>query len=65
MLMLTPSNLAHSTRAAAASKAEHLSVPVKEILVTAGWSSKRIFDRLYNKPFQENGGFDTSVRHID
>lgn len=55
----------HSTRAAAASKAKNASVPVKEILDTAGWSSERTFDRFYNKPFQKNGGVATSVLTID
>jgi len=54
----------HSTRAAAASKAKNVSVPIKEILDTAGWSSERTFDRFY-KPFQGNGVFATSVLHID
>ena len=35
-----------STRAAAASKAKNSSVPVKEILDTAGWSSERALDLL-------------------
>ena len=55
----------HSTRAAAASKAKTVSVPIKEILDTAGWSSERTFDRFYNKPFQGNGGFATFVLNID
>ena len=55
----------HSTRAAAASKAKHASVPVKEILDTAGWSSERTFDRFYNKPLQKDGGFAASVLTID
>ena len=56
----------HSTRAAAASKAKNASIPVKEILDTAGWSSERTFDRLYNRPFfQKAGGFATSVLAID
>ena len=56
----------HSTRAAAAaSKAKNASVPVKEILDTAGWSSERTFDRFYNKPFQKDGGFAASVLTID
>ena len=38
----------HSTRAAAASKAKNASVPLKEILDTAGWSSERTFDHFYN-----------------
>ena len=54
----------HSTRAAAASKAKTASVPIKEILDTAGWSSERTFDRFYNKPSQ-NSGFATSVLTID
>ena len=55
----------HSTRAAAASKAKNVSFAIKEILDNAGWSSERTFDRFYNKPFQGNGGFSTSVLHID
>ena len=55
----------HSTRAAAASKAKNVSVAIKEILDTAGWSSERTFYRFYNKPFQGNDGFSTSVLHID
>ena len=55
----------YSTRAAAASKAKSGSVPVKEILDTAGWSSERTFDRFYNKPFQKAGGFVTFVLTID
>ena len=35
----------YSTRAAAASEANNASVPVKEILDIAGWSSERTFDR--------------------
>ena len=50
-----------STRAAAASKAKSSSVPVKEILDTAGWSSERTFDRFCNKPVQKAGGFVTSA----
>ena len=55
----------YSTRAAAVSKVKSVSVPVKEILDTAGWSSERTFDRFYNTPFQGNSGFATSVLHID
>ena len=54
-----------STRAAAVSKAKNASVAMKEILDTAGWSSKRTFDRFYNNPFQKNGGFATSVLTVD
>ena len=38
----------HSTRAAATSKAKTASVPIQEILKTAGWSSLRCFDRFYD-----------------
>ncbi|KAK2555250.1 hypothetical protein P5673_023233 [Acropora cervicornis] len=55
----------HSTRAAAASKAKNSAVSFKEILDTAGWSSKRTFDPFYNKPVQKAGGFVTSVLAID
>ena len=54
-----------STRAAAALKAKNASFPVKEILETADWSSERTLDRYYNKPFQKNGGFTTSVLTSD
>ena len=40
----------HSTRAAANTKAKAASVPISEILRTAGWSSSRCFDQFYNKP---------------
>jgi len=55
----------HNTRAAAVSKTKNASVPVKEILDTAGWSSERTFDRFYNKPSQKNCGFAASVLTID
>ena len=40
----------HSTRAASASAAEKLGVPIAEILKTAGWSNERTFMKFYNKP---------------
>ena len=36
----------HSTRAAATSKAKTASVPIQEIVKTAGWSSSRCFDKF-------------------
>ena len=54
----------YSARAAATSKAKNASVPIKEILDTAGWSSERKFHRLCNKPFQKKSGFATSVLAI-
>lgn len=44
----------HSTRAAATSKAKTASVPIQEILKTAGWSSSRYFDKFYDKPVESS-----------
>ena len=63
VLMLTPLNL--TVPGKQLHQKQKLSVPIKEILDTAGWSSERTFDRFYNKPFQGNGGFATSVLNID
>ena len=46
-------------------KDKNASVPIKEILDTAGWSSERTFDRFYNKPLQKNGSFAPTVLNID
>ena len=54
----------HSTRAAATSKAKAASVPLHEILRTAGWSSSRCFDQFYNKPV-ETSTFASAVLQID
>ena len=42
----------HSTRAAATSGAKTASVPIQEILKTAGWLSSRCFDKFYDKPVE-------------
>ena len=44
----------HSTRAVATSKANTASVPIQEILKTAGWSSSRCFDKFYDKPVESS-----------
>jgi len=44
----------HSIRAAAASKAQMMNVPVDKILDTAGWSSCSTFAKYYNKPVQSS-----------
>ena len=54
----------HSTRAAATSKAKTASVPIQEILKTAGWSSSRCFDKFYDKPV-ESSTFASAVLQID
>jgi hypothetical protein len=51
----------HSTRMAATSKGKAASVPMDEILQTAGWSSSRCFDRFYNKPVLDEGSFALAV----
>ena len=42
----------HSTRAAATSRAKTASVPIQEILKTAGWLSSRCFDKFCDKPVE-------------
>jgi hypothetical protein len=44
----------HTTRAASASKAKMKTVPIEEILVTAGWSSDSTFARHNNLPIVSN-----------
>ena len=44
----------HSTRAEATSKVIAASVPIQEILKTAGWSSPRCFDKFYDKPVESS-----------
>lgn len=51
----------HSTRMAATSKAKGASVPIQEILRTAGWSSSGTFDRFYDKPLTEESTFASAV----
>ena len=51
----------HSTRMAATSKAKGASVPIQEILQTAGWSSSGTFDRFYDKPLMEESTFASAV----
>jgi integrase len=41
---------AHSTRAAAASKAKAADIPVSDIMETAGWSNSSTFGKFYDKP---------------
>ena len=51
----------HSTRAAAVSAASNASVPLDEILKTAGWSSESTFGKFYNKPVLRESRFPSSV----
>ena len=51
----------HSTRMAATSKAKGASVPIQEILRTAGWSSSGTFDRFYDKPLMVESTFASAV----
>ena len=55
----------HSTRMAATSKAKGASVPIQEILRTAGWSSSGTFDRFYDKPLMEESIFASAVLNND
>ena len=51
----------HSTRAASTSKASKSSVPLEQILSTAGWSSATTFAHFYNKPIWDTSSFATSI----
>ena len=51
----------HSTRAASTSKASKSSVPLEQILSTAGWSSATTFAHFYNKPIGNTSSFATSI----
>ena len=55
----------HSTRAAAVSSANNASVPLDEILSTAGWSSESTFAKFYNKPVVRESHFASSVLKTD
>ncbi|XP_068674488.1 uncharacterized protein [Montipora foliosa] len=55
----------HSTRMAATSRAKGASVPIQEILRTAGWSSSGTFDRFYDKPLMEESTFASAVLNND
>lgn len=52
---------AHSTRTAATSAAKFNSVPIDEILKTAGWSNENVFTKFYDKPIIFENKFSDSV----
>ena len=41
---------AHSTRAAATSKANSLGLRIEEVISQGNWSNESTFERFYNKP---------------
>jgi hypothetical protein len=51
----------HSTRAASASAANSLNVPITDILAMAGWSSEKTFQKCYNKPIQGTQDFADAI----
>ncbi|CAH3107097.1 unnamed protein product [Pocillopora meandrina] len=55
----------HSTQMAATSKAKGASIPLQEILRTAGWSSSGTFDQFYDKPLIEESTFASAVLNND
>ena len=55
----------NSTRMAATARAKAASVPVHEILRTAGWSLSRSFDQFYDKPVMEESTFASAVLNND
>lgn len=52
---------AHSTRAAATSKAQCKGVSLNTIIKTAGWSQEQTFRRFYDKPITRNVDFAKAV----
>lgn len=51
----------NSPGAAATSKASESSVPLDQILATAGWSSSSTFAKFFLKPISANDSFATSI----
>ena len=51
----------HSTRSAATSAAKLASVPLDEIMATAGWRSNSVFAVYYHKPISSAGTFVNAV----
>jgi hypothetical protein len=51
----------HSIRAASASKAKLLCIPIDNILKSAGWSSARTFAKFYDKQVEAGLDFQTAV----
>ena len=51
----------HSTRSAATSAAKLASVPLDEIMATAGWRSSSLFAVYYHKPLSSDGTFAHGV----
>jgi len=52
---------AHSLRSASSSKAKAMSVPIQDILKTAGWSRESTFAKYYNKPINSENKFMEAV----
>ena len=46
---------AHSTRAAASSKAESMGLSIEEVIAKGNWSSKSMFEKFYRKPIDHPG----------
>ena len=52
---------AHSTRAAAASKAKQKAIPLDVILKTVGWKSENTFRKFYDKRITDTGDMGTAL----
>lgn len=52
---------AHSTRAAAASKAKQKAIPLDVILKTVGWKSANTFHKFYDKPITDTGDMGAAL----
>lgn len=51
----------HSTRSAAASKANLHGIPVTTIMKTAGWSNAKVFANFYDKPIQRDRSLQEAI----
>ena len=53
---------AHSTRAAATSKADSLGLRIEDIVGQGNWSNRSTFERFYRKPIDPRGkAFQQSI----
>lgn len=55
---------AHSTRAAATSRAKTGNVPLETIMKSAGWSSENTFQKFYNMPIVNSGNFGNELLEV-
>ena len=55
---------AHSTRSASTSFLAEKNVNIKDIMMSAGWSSEITFQRYYHKPAEKPFNFGDTILHL-